>query len=302
MNTIVLQKKNMKLLKQNDGRTDTGHQVLCFGSPFNAAHSSNSTRRPVTFSWTSDPSAATVDTTVYCDYGLYGGFGKPGRKIAWLAESPALVDSFNIRSFIINNMDAITTSYEILLSSDRSLCELHPQFLYHPAGSNLPWIDEFDYQIYPKTILCSMFASGKTMFEGHHYRHEIACKFKDQLDLYGGSNRSPRIGGLGAHPDKRKGLIPYYFSITMENSQTPFYYSEKISDCFATGTVPVYWGADEITTIFDAEGIIPLTEDFDISSLSESLYHELLPAIGNNFDIVRNLESADDMLFRKYIL
>ena len=87
----------------------------------------------------------------------------------------------------------------------------------------------------------------------------------------------------------------------MENCRTPFYFSEKITDCFATGTVPIYWGSDEIAKVFDPGGILVLTEDFDVNAISEDLYRELLPSIENNLEIVKNLESSDDLLFRTYI-
>jgi len=87
----------------------------------------------------------------------------------------------------------------------------------------------------------------------------------------------------------------------MENDSVPNYYTEKITDCFATGTVPIYWGATNIGDYFDERGIIKLDDSFDPSKLTFDLYEEMLPHVGNNYAIVQSLEMADDDLARKII-
>lgn len=271
------------------------------GWPFDPRHSSNSTRRPRLFDWTDDPSEATLPVTVCLDGALRSGVELPGRKIAWIAESPATVAWQRITWHMKADLDRILDAYEVLLTSDRSLCLLDPRIVYHPPGSNLPWIPESQYGIHRKSKLCSMFASSKRMVRGHAIRHRFAEALRGSLDLFGGACGSPRIGGGGAHPDKGEGLLPYMFSVAMENCRVPFYYSEKITDCFATGTVPVYWGSDAIGEIFDTDGILSLDDDFDPRSLGRELYESMLPAIRNNLEIVRRLESADDVLYRRFI-
>jgi hypothetical protein len=51
--------------------------------------------------------------------------------------------------------------------------------------------------------------------------------------------------GYNEIKNKEIGLKDYHFSITMENHTYPLAYSE-ISDCFATGTIPIYYGTDMI--------------------------------------------------------
>ena len=45
-------------------------------------------------------------------------------------------------------------------------------------------------------------------------------------------------------------------------------------------------------------GIIQLTPEFDISALTPELYYSKLEAITDNLNRVRNLETADDILYR----
>ena len=289
------------LNSRDAGPSEARPSVYGIGWPFQACWSSNSTRKPRQFDWTHDRGAATVPITVCIDQGIREGLALPGRKIAWLLESPPISQMQRLYDFIESHLDQVLAAYDVILSCDRAFCELADKIQYHPAGSNLPWIPEQQYRIYPKTKLCSMFASAKQMVEGHRIRHDYARKFKDHLDLFGGACGSPKIGGDAVHPDKSRGLIPYMFSITMENCRTAFYYSEKITDCFVTGTVPVYWGSDDIFEIFDRRGVLILDDDFDIGTLSVDLYYDMMPHIETNFAIATSLEGADDLLFDRYI-
>jgi len=274
-------------------------RVFGYGWAFQPCWSSNSTRKPRLFDWTDDPQQATVDVAVYIN--VAAGVNAPGRKIAWLLESPEIARWQGTTRFLVRNLEKIVSSYEVVLTSDRELCKLHPKIVYHPAGSNLPYIPERQYAIYRKTKLCSMFASGKEMVPAHLYRRQVAERLQDKLDLFGGACGSPRIGGDAIHPDKSEGMIPYMFQVVIENAKANFYYTEKITDCFATGTVPIYWGSECIGELFDTGGIIPFDDDFDVGSLSEDLYYEMMPAIRNNFQRVQALEGSDDLLYRKYI-
>jgi hypothetical protein len=276
-------------------------KVLGIGDSFSLAASSNSTRRPKLFDWTEDPSQATVDTVVCIQSGIVNAIDRPGRKIGWLNESPAITRWQTIRAIIHADLDRYMSAYEFILTADRAECELHPRFIYHPAGSNLPWIPEYRYGIHPKSRMCSMIASAKNMVEGHHYRLQVAARLKDSLDLYGGACGSPRIGERGPYPDKSGALLDYRFHVAMENCQVPFYYTERLTDCMATGTVPIYWGADCIEEVCNPDGVIVLDDEFDVGMLDEALYRDMLPAIRENLAIVRQLEGADDLLYRTYI-
>tara|TARA_Y100000592_G_C5474605_1_gene321516 strand:- start:208 stop:387 length:180 start_codon:yes stop_codon:yes gene_type:complete len=47
--------------------------------------------------------------------------------------------------------------------------------------------------------------------------------------------------GAGNPIDKKEeGLTNYLFSLAIENSKIDNYFSEKLLDCFATSTIPIY--------------------------------------------------------------
>ena len=145
-----------------------------------------------------------------------------------------------------------------------------------------------------------MFASRKRYTSGHIKREDVAKKYQHKIDLFGGTLNSARLGD-GIHPDKSEGVCPYMFSIVIENCKHDKYYTEKITDCFATGTIPIYWGTDKIVEDFNSDGIIKLTDDFDINTLSIELYNSKKHAIEDNFKRVCDMKMADDYLFEKII-
>ena len=146
-----------------------------------------------------------------------------------------------------------------------------------------------------------MVASAKRITKGHMIRHGYAERFKDHLDLFGGACGSPRLPDTDQTKpwmSKMYGLKDYMFSVVVENDFYDNYYTEKITDCFATGTIPVYLGSPTIGDVFDINGIIVLDSQFNINSLTTELYQSKLNAVHENFNRVMNLEMADDTLWR----
>jgi hypothetical protein len=269
-------------------------KLQAIGAPFDTKHSSCSDLKPKHFDWISEDHPVKV----FIDGAIVSGMSyrkKPGeKKIAWVCESRAIFHSLNFpREIWELNITEIAESYDILFTSEKSMIGKHPNIRYCLNGSNLPWIKE--QEIYEKTKLVSLIASPKKATFGHTLRHIFAEKYKDKVDLYGGVMGSSRIGKTIW--DKLEALKDYRFSFVIENDKYSTYYTEKLTDCFATGTIPIYWGAPDIGDFFNTDGIITLTSDFDIVSLTPELYESKLEAVKDNFNRVKDLESSDDQLF-----
>jgi hypothetical protein len=269
-------------------------KMQAIGAPFTIEHSSCSDLKPKQFDWTIEDHPVKV----FIDGGIPFGMNyrkKPGeRKIAWVCESRAIFHSMSFpREVWESSLGEISNSYDLVFTSEKSIVGKYPNIKYCPAGSNLPWIKE--QEVYTKTKMTSLIASPKKFAFGHSIRHLFAERWKDKLDLYGGVLGSKRVGK--STWDKLEALQDYRFSIVIENDKYETYYTEKITDCFATGTIPVYWGAPDIDSIFNPDGIITLTSDFDIDSLTPELYESKLEAVKDNFNRVKDLESADSQLF-----
>lgn len=64
--------------------------------------------------------------------------------------------------------------------------------------------------------------------------------------------------GRGYDPfeHKQDGLLPYRYSVVIENVQEVDYFTEKLLHCMLCGTIPIYWGAPNIEEYFDVAGMI----------------------------------------------
>ena len=115
--------------------------------------------------------------------------------------------------------------------------------------------------IIKKNKLASLIASSKNSLEGHKLRHEIV---KYILKI----NKNISIMGGGYIPFKHKedGLKSYRYSIVIESISERNYFSEKIVDACLLETVPIYWGAPNITDYFEEKGMIICKNKEEIKS------------------------------------
>lgn len=100
-------------------------------------------------------------------------------------------------------------------------------------------------------------------------------------------------------------LAQYDFCLCFENSSFPGYITEKLFDCFATGTIPIYSGAPDIKQYVPADTFINLLEfnsgdellDYlkSMDTSTKENYREKMKAYLNNFqeDKFSPLKMAD---------
>lgn len=210
-------------------------------------------------------------------------------KFLWLSESREITGKR--QSHVLENADLFFEFYDAIFVHDREIIKKDNRFTYLPNASNKHWI--VDCGIHTKTKLVSMINSGKKMCKGHRARNEITSQIKDRVDLF----------GLLYNPIERKetALNDYMFSIALENAQYETYFTEKILDCFATGTIPVYWGAPDIGNYFNEDGIIKFSDNFNTDQLSEDLYYSKMDSVKDNYERCMNIISAEDLLYEEVI-
>ena len=103
-----------------------------------------------------------------------------------------------------------------------------------------------------KPLMISAIASTKDWIAGHKLRGEFverAINEFPEMDVFG-RGRAREV------EDKWEGLAPYRYSLAIENTSKEDYWTEKISDCFLSYTVPFYWGATNISDYFPEESYI----------------------------------------------
>ena len=154
------------------------------------------------------------------------------------------------------------------------------------------------FQIYKKNKLVSAIASNKAFLPGHVKRLEFIKSIKDRVDLYG--------RGMGRElASKLDGLRDYMFSVAIENVENDdYYFTEKITECFLTGTIPIYHGCLNINKFFDTRGILYFNnqEELDqiIDSLSPEKYESMLEYAKINFEACFKWPLNNDMLYGMY--
>lgn len=220
------------------------------------------------------------DIVIYTDSNLqHTPYGN--KKIAWLLESPEITrQSYE---YIRNNHH----KFDYIFTHNKELLDINDKFKFIPTGGC--WIEKEDQIIYNKSKNISIIASSKNMTYGHRLRHEIIGNFKN-IDVYG--------RGYQQIPYKLEALKDYRYSITIENTNCDYYFTEKLIDCFVTGTIPIYWGCPSIGDFFDIEGMIIINNANDlnniIDTLNDDFYINKMKHIQNNFDLSKEYLISED--------
>jgi hypothetical protein len=149
-----------------------------------------------------------------------------------------------------------------------------------------------DAEIGGKTRNMSLIASAKMMLRGHRLRHSVARWARaEKLDI--------DLLGLAYQPfdDKRDGLLPYRFSVVIENSRENGYFTEKLVDALLCGTVPIYWGAPDVEKFFDVRGMLVCRTEDDIRKAIRRadlmLYDSMKAAIARNRETAKRYVDQD---------
>jgi hypothetical protein len=146
-------------------------------------------------------------------------------------------------------LPAFSRRYHRVLTHDDYLMRRLKQAERWIHGGTL--IDPDQVGAVTKTKRVSIIASKKRWARGHALRHRVIDWARDNnvdLDVFG--------GGYNWIDSKIDGHRPYCFSVVIENSSSPGYFSEQILDAMLCETVPIYWGAPDIGEFFEPEGII----------------------------------------------
>lgn len=102
---------------------------------------------------------------------------------------------------------------------------------------------------------------------------------------------------------KLEPLKPYRYSISIMNYKTDNYFTEILIDNFLLGTIPIFWGCENIGEFFNVEGIIQFNNIDDLFSilptLTEGNYNNRINAIRDNLEIAKQYVSTDDMIARE---
>jgi hypothetical protein len=256
----------------------------------NFSHVSSSTlyKKSESIEW--DFNSKDNHSSFYIDGDVLKGIHEAGdgkRKFLWGLESRHFNQGF--AGIVRDNLGLVLNTFEAIFTYDDNLIKLSPKFKWAPAMGT--WIDEpLDHD---KTKLVSMVTSGKTHTEQQKFRVNFANNHQDKIDLFGGINPDRRI------ERKDVALNDYMFSIAIENDTSDTYFTEKILDCFATATIPVYKGTKNVCRYFNPDGIIFIDGDI-LPDLSYDLYQSKREAVLENLQKVKEFNTIEDWIYLNY--
>jgi hypothetical protein len=151
----------------------------------------------------------------------------------------------------------------------------------------------------------SIIDSGKTATLGHRNRvmfiNQLVAKMPESIDIFGKitSSRSETCFKTTLPPkQKEAALLPYRYSLAIENGSTDYYFTEKLADPLLCWTMPIYWGCKKIESFFPPDSYIWVdidkeTEIDRISQIIKSDYRE------QNLDAIAE---ARNLILNKYNL
>lgn len=230
-----------------------------------------------------------------------------GKIIADVHEPPHLFNQKLVYDMLINYYH----KFDAILTYDENLLKL-PNSIFRNGGGEVvlnknihtnefPNIaDDSMFSIYEKNKMISFITSNKKFTDWHKLRVEFVdylAQNNAKFDLYG--------VGYNEITGKIKGLKDYHFSIAIENGNHTNYFTEKILDCFLTGTIPIYKGCPNISDFFDINGIITFETKEElfsiINTLSVDVYKSKIDSIKSNYDLALNWRWNNDIYFEKYL-
>lgn len=214
-------------------------------------------------------------------------------KVGFIIESPMIKPK--IYDWIKNPTNY--NKFDFIYTFSRDLIRINPEkFKYYAFGGC--WIYPEDMSIYQKHKGISIISSPKKITIGHQLRHDIISRFGDKIEgIYG--------GGYKFVKNKIEALKDYKFSIVVEQGNHDSMFSEKLVDCFMTGTIPIYWGCeDKIGEYFNINGILNFNNidelDKILENCTEELYLNSIQSIHENFETAKQYCIPEDYLWNNY--
>jgi hypothetical protein len=205
--------------------------------------------------------------------------------VGWIIESPEYHKKHY--DYIKNNFGG----YKHIITHDKELLDTNNVFKFSPMGGS--WLYEEDIKIHEKSKNFSIIASWKRELSGHKLRHQIIAGSGKNVDVY----------GSGYNPVKKKitALQDYRYSFCIENCKKDYYFTEKLLDCFLSGTIPIYWGCPSIGNFFNTKGMIIFDDLLELKDklklCTKEFYDNNREYIIENFHKAHKYLLAEDYIY-----
>lgn len=246
-----------------------------------------------------------LDTHIYSQKEMLKLNGKPTHRFGSLEESESIVpEDYKI----FEKYKGLHKDFDYIFTHSYDLLNSIPNAKYVPFCAN-PWFATtrgggvLDSELYlKKTKMVSILSSAQNKCDMHLRRLQCAldCKNKHLADTFG------TFDG-GAPVQISKTLTDYRYSIAIENDIKPYWYTERITSCFASFTIPIYCGATKISDFFNPDGIIFISAedclniDKVLAKCSIEDYESRIPAMIDNYNRVLKYYNIVDYMYLNYM-
>lgn len=220
-----------------------------------------------------------------------------------------IFESQSVIPDMYNHLESVIDKFNIVFTHSSKLLEKYPNTRWIPGGG--VWIGGSVNQntlggsggqimMYNKNKFCSLVSSDKKMSSLHRFRHLSAEMLK-----YSGFNIDVFTSNTTGWVPAIDALKDYYYSIVIENFVDDRYFTEKLLNCLAVGTIPIYLGARDLSKDFDERGIIRI-DSIDslintLETLSTNDYMSRYNSVINNFLKVQNYIMIEDYIADNYL-
>ncbi len=217
-------------------------------------------------------------------------------------------DQFKYKILILLEPEAIDKySYINMLRNKQDFFRVYTHHMKYVDNQKIFWypfggtfIRKQDQRIYNKTKNVSMILSNKRMTKLQQMRHDCVRSFGELFDVYG---RSYIDVGVQTYK-KIKSLRAYRYQIVIQNSDSKGFFTQKLLDCFLTGTVPIYKGTQLLSQFgFNEDGIIILSKLHELPEIIKKCnrqdYNLRMEALEFNFQESYKYLSGFNQIYKR---
>ena len=158
-----------------------------------------------------------------------------------------IVEPRSVHARYYNIIPILRYLYHNILIRDPNLASKYNNV--HPFSFAELWIETDNLKLtdFSQRHGISLIASMKNDLEGHKLRHKLIALDKSHIHQL----LTPLGRAYETFSDMVTALAPFQYSVVIENSIEPHYFSEKLLNCLACKTIPIYWGHESVKQYFD---------------------------------------------------
>ncbi len=245
-----------------------------------------------------------LETHLYGHASMLETMGKPKRRFGYLVETRGTVPE-DYRLF--DRHPGLNKDFDLIFTHEYDIIAKYDNARFWPSWA-MSWIPaEFTTTelLDRKTKKASIVSSYKSTADLHNARTAAARYLKANHGRLGVDTFGTFDGG--PHVPIHETLVDYRYSIAVENYVSPWLFTERLINCFATCTVPIYVGASDAGRFFNTDGIIQISPkdllDIDrvVAQCSEADYESRRGAMLDNFERAKEYTNPWDYMYLHYL-